>query len=495
MSKDTPNPDQKPEVVEQEVAQPVDHPIWKLALNVMLTPKDAFEEIRRRKLVGAGLVITALLGLVYFGATLFAHYAGGGVSLFGLGVGNPVMAVGTVLLTAMLLQWLLVKFSRAEGTFIDTLLVVAWSEIAVGVVFLIGLIPLQPLMMLTGAAPIVGIILASVGLKHTHKINGLNAGATYVLSLFVTGIPGFAYTVVTDRVQRAFMSVRYHDIPVNTPTLSSEIGLLIGSVWISSLALIAAAALWPKIAEGVSERFRTLLAGLAVIAVIGSGIFTVEALTLDPLRYVNDGMRIYNDEATPDPALAVRKFNGELGYYPLDDYVRLCRAHALAASGNYADAEKDYKKFDKSAPQIVDTSIATIRLMQGNYKAAADDLAKVVKTEPTYGEAQARLALADLFVGKDKEATDAANASIKTKYKGYLPYLALAQAYTASGDKKKADEAVQMISELNPELAKRIEKAPGGWSDAAHALTRIDLRMPLELPSIVHEPQGKGKKK
>jgi Tfp pilus assembly protein PilF len=483
-------PEETPEVVAPEM---VDAPLWKLALGTILTPKDAFEEICRRRLLAPGLVITAILGFAFMAATFFAHYAGGGGTLYALGANNPVVLIGGMTLTAMLFQWIAVKFSRAEGTFVDTICVLAWANVVVLLFFVAGLIPkAAPLSM---AAPLLGVIIAIMGLKAVHKMTGLNATASYLLAAIVTvGIAAFAPNIVALRLGQAYVQAAHPYVPVELSFQVTSLPVQLAGACVAVLGLVFAAAFWLKLTKGEFASLRGVFAGLAAIGVVGMIAFTGYVVANDPIKPLDAGIAAYDRTENPDPALAARKFGQVLKDYPTDYLVQLYRAHALAASGQYGAAEKDYKFFSKSAGWLYGMSIGSIKLFQGDYKAADSEFTKVLKSQPTYAEAQARLALTKLRLGKDKDAEKLAVDALDNKFKGYLPYLILAEVYTRSGDKKQAKKNIDAVEEYDEALAKRIESASGGWAKAAEVLTPVDLRMPLELPRIVPEKAGTKRK-
>lgn len=478
---------QTPEPVE---VQTVDSPVWQLALGTIYAPKHAFLELTRRRMLGSGLLVTALLGLAYMVAALLMRSSSPLDAGFTLGTSNMVTAIGTVTLTAMLFQWMAVKFARSEGSFVDTLTVLGWSNVIVLIFLLIGFLPKAGPIAISG--PLLGAVIAIMGLRHVHKLTPMNTAATYVLAVLVTaGISPFAPNIIALKAGQTYVQMSHPSIPSEIILQATFVPVNIAGAWMAVLALIGAAAFWPKITRGEFPSLRGVFVVLAVAGVIGMSLFTSWTLAHDPITPVDQGFQAYERDGRPDPALAARRFDEYLAHYPGEQIVKMYRAHALAASGDYVRAEKDYRDLAKVAQWLADTGTGTMRYFQGDYKAAAADFEKVTKAQPNYAEAQVRLSLAKLRLGDQKAAIDAAEKAIDAKYKGYLPYLVLAQAYTVTGDAKKAKTNIEAVTLYSEDTAKRVDKSSDGWSKAIETLSPLDLRMPLELPKIVPEQKKK----
>ena len=82
----------------------------------------------------------------------------------------------------------------------------------------------------------------------------------------------------------------------------------------------------------------------------------------------------------------------------------------------------------------------------------------------------------------NKEAVEAADKhAIRELDSEAAPaWLALAQAFVQTGDKKQAETAIAMVADKDSDLAKRIGDKADDWKDAVGKLTREDLQFPLE---------------
>jgi hypothetical protein len=233
-----------------------------------------------------------------------------------------------------------------------------------------------------------------------------------------------------------------------------------------------------------------VLGVLAAAGVFAACCLMAYVSKTDPIREVMRGVRAYESRTSPDPAGAARHFARVLGYYPADTAVRLYLAHSLADARDYTGALKEYSlvtgnlSASREWKAIARTGMGAMAYLRADYKSAERHFSGASDLWPGYAEPNARLALADLHLGKPNDAITAANAAIRDGYKGPLAQVALAQAYAASGAAKKSAQAAEAVRKADPDLARRLAAAPGGWDSAAASLTRRDLRMPLAVPTV-----------
>lgn len=456
-----------------------EHSILKLALAVITSPKDAFEEILSRQLLMPGIVISILTGLLLAGTVFYNFYYLKQSSMFTLaGASNPAGAVGMILINAFIVSQV-AKFLQGEGDYIRTLTVLAWADCVMIPVILIGLF--KPLGMLGIFGYLWALIVTIIGIQQAQRVTIWKSTGYFFIAMVVNSM--------------LLMSIGKYYLGSLYPTIATEIfsqasntipsQIILGCL--VTAALIVAAKKLPKLAEGTGYQNSVIIA----LAVIGlAGVITTSLLLHkeDPVWEVVRGVRAYQSEENPQPAKAVKHFQKELSYFPGDIYVKLYLAHALFASGNSDKALVQYNGFEavKIYPPQVSilawTGSGSAHYMEGNYDEARKDFNKSIKLYPKYPEPSARLALVYLRLGKTDDAVKAAKKAVDDGYKGPLPYVALAQAHTLSENTKEADDAISKVKEIDESLADKISSGPGGWSIAIERLTPLDLRMPLKLP-------------
>ncbi|MEN6371282.1 MAG: tetratricopeptide repeat protein [Armatimonadota bacterium] len=465
-----------------------EHSLLKLALAVITSPADAFEEILRRQLLMPGILISAIGGLLSAGVVLYNFYFLKEGSLFYLAGGsNPADTVGLLLVNALVVS-LTAKYLQGEGDYAKTLTVLAWAGCVSIPAILTGLF--KPVQSLGTIINLWGVVVMVMGIQQAQKITVWKSIGTLFTMLITDG-------VFLIWLGRYCMSSIYPAIATNVPSFAaSTISLQIVTSLLVIAALAVAAKMLPKLAKGTDYR-NSLIIVLLILGLAAAGALFASLHKADPVMEVVRGARAYQDEDTPDPAESVKHFQRELRYIPNDAYVKLYLAHAFSASGSYDKALAQYNEFTGSKsypPQLVRTCTGTVHYMQGKYDDARKDFEKAVKDSPDYAEANARLALVYLRLGKNGDAVKSAKAAVKDKCEGTLAYIALAQAYTLEGNTKEAGDAMSKVKEIDEALAGRISSGPDGWKNAVMQLTPLDLRMPLKLPEI-KQPVKKGNKK
>jgi len=481
---------------EQQAAEPTFTPLPKLALGVITSPKDAFEEIVRRKLLGVGLAIVAAVGAILAILTPVNFYLAKRGSLFDFGGNSPLGTIGMLLITA----WAADRLARlvgGEGNYVDLLAVLGWANVVQFVGLAAGMVPF-----VSALASIWAIVVSIIGLQQAHRITMGKAAVAYVgAALLTTGISVLRLpSLLIAFLARYYLSAAYPPLASEIP--SQAAGWLPGQIiysWIVAAALVAAAAMVPRLIERNPRVWRSVLSAIAAAAVGVGAVTTIFALKIDPVGGVVKGVRAYRSQEAPNPGLAAKRFRRVLEYYPSDAYVQLYLAHSEAAAGDYKRAVEAYDDIRKAMPgdaaadAITRTGIGTARYSEGSYAAARDEFEKAAELWRGYAEPRARLGLAYLRLGDPKKAIDAAREAIDSKGDGWLPQVVLAQAYTTTGQAKKAQEAAKTVAEIDKALSDRLSTGPGGWRTAIERLTPLDLRMPLDLPKA--PPPGQAKKK
>ncbi|MEN6521842.1 MAG: YIP1 family protein [Armatimonadota bacterium] len=461
------------------------HSLLKLALAVIVSPKDAFEEILDRQLVMAGIIIAVIAALVSDGIVIYNFYYLKEGSLYLLA--NPAGTVGLLLINTLIVSQI-VKYLQGEGDFIKTLTVLAWADCVFIPITLVGLY--KPLAPISTFVYIWAMIVSVIGVQQANKVSIWKA-----IGAFFAALAG--EMMLLSYAVKYYLSSAYPVIATNIPSLAES--TIPSQVMLSLLviiALIVAAKMLPRLAGGTGYR-NSLIIALLVLNLAGAAALFVSLHKVDPVMEVVRGARAYQDEDSPDPAEAIKHFQRELLYIPDDSYVKLYLAHAFSASGSYDKALAQYNEIETSVKALkrrdllAEAGIGTVHYMQGKYDDARKDFEKAKKGNRDFADADARLALVYLRLGKNGDAVKSAKAATKEKYEGTLAYIALAQAYTLEGNAKEADDAISKVKEIDEALAGRISSGPDGWKKAIEQLTPLDLRMPLKLPEIT-QPVKKG---
>lgn len=451
--------------------------IPELLAAMIFSPTTAFEEILERKMLTVGILITAVMGLLGLVAILIGYYNGKGSSLFQLATENPSSVVG-LLLAASWITWKFAQFMQGQGSYLDTLTVIGWSNAIGCIVILLKLSSLTVMF-----SPIIWIwafVVLIIGIQRAHRFSIWRAIGAYLPA-------NFAVVLLFVMAGVNYIHSAYNGMAGEYPSAANYVPSIAISSFYAAAALVIAAVMLPRLLD--AKRLQALLIAFACIGVAAAITLIAYVQSVDPINEVVIGVRAYHREK-PDPARAAVHFERELKYFPSDIYVQLYLAHSLAASGNYKLSVKQYKhiaelvKNDKMSQSITSTGIGTVRYLEGDYKAARAEFKKARNLEKRYGEPEVRIGLAYLRLGDEKEAIKTARAAISDGHKGYIPLIVLAQAYTITGDVKKARDAIKKVKKIDEQLASRISSGPGGWSRAIERLTPVDLRMPLKLSVI-----------
>jgi tetratricopeptide (TPR) repeat protein len=464
-----------------EQAGPPDSSLAKLALGVIISPIATFDQILRRELVLPGLLIMVTAGTVAAIGVLLSFYYRSQGSLFELGSSSPTGELGALLIIALVVDGL-ARLMRGQGSYIQTLTVLAWANAVRVAALLLSLSP--ALSAFSSVVQLWAIVVSIIGVRKAHKFSGLRSVIAYLVGLLVTAT---LYSLLRSYYLTAAYPATAREV---TSLAAASVPAQIVASWLCAAALVLAALALSRDDGAAYSSLRRLIGTFAAMGIAVAALTTGYAWKLDPVREVVRGTVAYQDQERPDPAQAAKHFRTALRYYPSDIQVELYLADSLSAVGDYQGAVKWYEKVREDAgwrvwfEGLAFTGIGTVRYLEGSYKAADDELRRAAKFWEGYAEPKARLGLVYLRLGKGKDAIGAANSAVKAGDKGYLPQVVLAQAYTTTGDGKKAQEAIRNVGRINSELAGRLGAGPGGWSRAIDRLTPVDLRMPLEMPKV-----------
>ncbi len=483
------------------MAKTTTHSKLKLALGVLTSPGAAFEEITRRKLLGTGLLIAGLAGVMATISAVERAIVGGPLQLFALGRYNPVAWLGLFLLYGFALHKLL-KWLGTDNDYRTILTLMGWAQV-----------PLLVAHFVTAMGSGIAIV-AKPGPTVMQFTTSLDAvlQLAYVAVLAV-GI-GTVYGAPTSRGLLGYLVVEFAAlISFHTTYASSRLRLFSDALpsvsraaeqisqvdvvpWVAASAVGLAAGLWHLGKQLGWDRGLTMRAA-AGGAVIGAAIFGayLYAFTTadyygrlhviqsyyDTDRYARaaEHLRALSPLARNNELLRL-EMNQDLGriYYLLEKPDTALRYYNSAISLiKRADVGKD-EPYALAQPC---NGIGAVRDQQGKYDEAITYFERAAKGWPQFREPWARMAVTYDRMGRyDKAIESGEHAVKKLGSKAAVAYAALVQAYTRTGDTKKARDAYQKLTDYNEDLAKKIGEDPAGWQNAVAKLTVQDLQWPLE---------------
>ena len=521
------------------------HSKAKLALAVFTSPGAAFEEILERKLLGTGLVVTAAAGAVASVPFVLYGYQAGPLQFLALGKQNPLCWLGLCMLYALVLERLL-KWIGTQIDFVSMLTVMGWSQLAL----LLSQVIIAMAAAATAATGATGsgtpneavasfVTAAAVALPIWYVVlvgMGVRAATDSPLS---RGI--MTYVVVALSAQIAFRitygSAFGGPLPGALPGVDATAGTIAmadQTPWLAAGVIGLVLGIW-QIGKRLEWDGGTIVraavsAGLIGAVAFGAYVYAVwfktdyyrklaEANVLyvkaqrlydnNKVRWVEDkegqemSAKLYRDAAGQlEDLLPISKNNvvlaldiGDL-YYLAGDSDK-----AIENYSRYIDVVKRSPKEDEKRATLarIYTGIGAVYDADGNYDAALKQFKKATGAEPKFRDAWVRMAITYDRMGNYKEAIEAADKhAIRELDSEAAPaWLALAQAFVATGDKKQAETAIAMVADKDSDLAKRIGDKADDWKDAVGKLTREDLQFPLEEKPLAppEEPESESDEK
>ena len=481
------------------------HSRLKLALAVLTSPTAAFEEIIRRKMLGSALVIVALTGAAAALATLAQARTSGPIQLLVLGKDNPLTWFGLCLLYGLALQYVL-RWSRADIDLPTVVTVLGWSQVALllSMLMLAILTRFFPPGSNSVAASTLSAAILALQLDYVVVVGGGLRSATR-LPLIQTVL---AYTLVESAVILASNQLVNYRTTLFPESLPGVRSLAISVVSADQTHLIAAGGLGIVLGLWQIGRAREwgkkLTINLTAIgAVIAASALVIYLLILQSTGYYASllaGQRFYDRGHYNTAADRFAKFLPVSKDNPL---LILDIANTYYAAGAAREAMDYYDRFIsaiKAARLGADEAPVTAPAYsgigaaldsEGKYPQAIDRFRKAIKAFPAYRDPWVRMAVTYDRMGNYKLAIDSANHALKTlDSKATPPWVALAEAYTRTGDKAQARAASAKVADLDPISARQIGS---DWANAVDQLKSADLKFPLEKEPAPAPKKSKAK--
>jgi tetratricopeptide (TPR) repeat protein len=217
---------------------------------------------------------------------------------------------------------------------------------------------------------------------------------------------------------------------------------------------------------------------------------------LKPVEHMRSAVLAYTSTRQPvDYAKARRGFASALSVFPADHKVRIYLGHSHLMLGDYDLAEKAFS--DVIQPKIQPgpmtqdrvralVGLGAVKYSRGDFKAALAKFDEALKLWPNYREAHSRKALTLARMGKLKEAGKTAEQAIAYGADSEIPHLVLVQVYSASGDRKKAEDVFlsKIAKPDNPVNVDDVFKPGHHWDKAADYVEAKHLRFPVDTEPI-----------
>lgn len=500
------------------------HSIPKLALTVITSPLTAFKEIIERRLLVPAAFIVGIAGTIAMLSAIARVLALGPEQLFVLGRDNPLTWIGLWMLYS-LIAWTLLRWLGAEIDYPTVLMVIGWSQVILIIHQALGLAW--------------GILIASESIHdyEGYAVRFFGAAGTvlpimYVLAigrgLQATGRVSFAKAILVYMIVAiviVFGLEQWYTVRLLSPFTTTLIGVYTAAGRIAPTMSPFNIDPW---VQGMGQLLRVILGGLGLIL----GVWTLAKFEIWDTPKRNRLLAI----STAVVVVGIMSYG--FAWHRSTYYSSLLTIQRLYSRGNYAEAAQ---KIDRFIPRISNTplllwgfsnkalllsdaaeayylagkpvdslrqSSMLLKLseayapgsklreafsaqaelstgmaydIQGNYQQALDAFDKVTKIFPTEPEPWVRMAVTYNRMGNHKKAIDSANHAIKQlDSSAPVAWVALAEAFINTGDKKQANAAIAMVVGLDPALAARFGGKPEGWKNAVSKLTTQDLKFPLE---------------
>lgn len=484
------------------------HSKAKLALAIITSPGAAFEEINRRKLLGAALVICVIAGALSAVPVIITALSGERVQALTLGKSNPVTWVGLTLLFAFAMQKLL-KWIGTEVEYVGLLMLMGWSQVTL-IVAQLAMIALSYSQSLattpTFSVNFAFAILATASLGYVflmglvvHTLTGAPKARgmmAYAVVLFAAAI-GFSQTYVTakispfaDALPGIAGTARLIAGADQTPwAVAAVVGLTLGAI------LISKSLQWP--AERV--RMNAIMAGL--VGVVMLGVYLNVVYKTDYYGKLRNAHESYIHEkykaaaAQMEALLPIIKDNYSLMLDAADvNLLANQDKKALELFGRAVEPIKHGNVPDKKQwlARLYDGEGAALYAM-GDYDTALGKFEQAKKQWPEFREPWVRMAVTYDKMGKYDKAISAGNYAVQNLgSKATVVWVALAEAFANKGDEVQAATAITMVKSSDEKLAGRIGENLEDWKSAVSKLNRVELGFPLEK-ELASEP-GKAEK-
>jgi len=507
------------------------HSKAKLALAILTSPSAAFEEITQRKLLGTALLIVAITGLISTIGGIARGAIYGPALYLALGKDNPLTWIGLCLLYALALKYLL-KWLSTELDYVTAIVILGWSHVillihqAAGIGYDLALLANHPnitaiqiLNALGLFLPIWFVLTIGIGLQTVYRMPRLRGVMSYMVVLIVFTM-GFDMSYAQAHI--APFQNALHGIQTAVGELeavASNPATMFANPWLHSADQV------PRLAASViglilglwqmgkcfgwdADLSKKRLISAGIIGALAIGTYTAIIHKTNYYNRFATAQRLYNSDKPEQAADAMVSLMPVIKQnYPL----MLDAANTYYLAGDFEQSAKWYGEYERSiskdvrdesgtgpkmALSLAYTGYGSIADARGQYDDAIKEFSRATKAWPEFKDPWVRMAITFDRMGKYEDAIRAGNHAVKKlDSKAPLVWVALAQAFTRTGDKTQANAAIAMVTGLNADLCKRIASKTDDWSNAVSKLTREDLKFPLEKDLVAETKKPVKKKK
>jgi len=444
----------------------------RILLAVITAPRQAFEEIVGRRLIGGAIVLTALVGLVESLLIFYQYFNAHSGSLFQLATLNPLSSVGTMLIVSYISLYI-IRMLGGEGDYPETAAVFGWASPITLIIYVLtqalGAAGFPAMLgVLSLAAQIWLIMVIGYGMKLAHSSTIWRGSLSYLVGLMV-------FSMAASLIVRAVPTLQPPVMPI--PSAAAESGQSVLMSWIAAAGLaFGSLTLSRKMGYVEGQARKTaLMAGLAGAA--AAVVVTWNFAAIDPVGRVVRAYRSYEKGRFDEAASGYLRV---LQTFPSDLHSEFFLGMSLYGSGKDKEAIRQFRRLKLAqTPQARRydlVGIGAVRLAQGRFREAEKEIKGLTKTWP--GEPNIWLGVAYARSRDWKKAIAAAEEGLRSG-ESAAGYLVLTEAYAATGQLKKAKEYLDKAVDQEPSYKRRFGRDPKGWIGASSRLTRRDLRFPL----------------
>jgi len=500
------------------------HSIPKLALTVITSPLTAFKEIIERRLLVPAAWIVAIAGTLAMLSAIARAVTLGPEQLLVIARDNPLTWIGLWMLYA-LIAWTLIRWLGSEIDYPTVLMAIGWSQVILIVHQALGLV--WGILIASGAIhdyegyavrffsaagtvlPIMYVLAIGRGLQATGRVSFAKGMLVYLIvaAVIVTSLEQWYASKLL-----APFSVALPGVYTSAMRLAPNIYAASADPWMQGMAQFVRVTLgglglilgiWTlsKFEAWDAPKRNRLLAMTTAVLVIGISAYGYAWNRDTYFPNLLAIQRLYSRGHYTEAARRIDRIIPRLSDSPLLVWGFSNKALLLSDASNlYYLAEQPEESLqecarllklaqDHSPNRETERGLSAQAYLemgmaydiQGNYSQALAKFNAVAEMYPQSPEPWVRKAVTHDRIGQYKKAIDTANHAIKQlDSNAPIAWVALAQAFVNTGDKKQAMVAIVMVAGVAPELAARFGDKPEGWKDAVSKLTPEDLKFPLE---------------
>lgn len=482
------------------------HSYAKLAVATFTSPRAAYEEILKRRLLGSALIFVSIAGVLFCLRACLAASELGPLHYFATGRYNPITWFGLFLLYAWAAQKLL-KWIGTEIDYVRLVIIMGWAQLSlilVGVMSIAGLAPTlagtssgttrQLLDAASAVLQLAYVVLIAIGINVATGAPVARGIMTYVVVSFASTI-AFGITYGNSRLKL------FEEALPGIAAMAQQVAASDGTPWLAAAAVGLYLGVRDLGRELGWER-STCVRGAISAALTGALAFGIYLSLFVKADYYGNLLAAQRDYELGKIDRAVKELKALI---PASKYAAagliLDIADIYYLSGKPILSRAYYRRFvrlvhqanlgDEEKKQLARplSGIGATYDLEGKYNLAIEQFKEAADNWPEFRDPWVRLALTYNRLGDYKNAlASAEHASTKLKSEAPVLYVAILQAQANLGNVSLAKKAYEELKRLDDELAKKIGNNPRDWRNAVAKLAPKDLKFPLEK-EVVAKPE------